>query len=490
MFTQPIMYTAIAKHRPTLQQYVEKLVNEQVVTQDEVNSMQERVKSIFEEAFEKSKEGTFTSNEWLGKESNWRFMQSPHVSTAPRPTGAPMETLKTVGKSLTTYPEDMNINRVLKRILEQKAEMIESGQNIDWATGEALAFGSLLVEGHHVRLSGQDVQRGTFSHRHAILVDQKTEKRYCPLNNISKEQAPFHVSNSHLSEYGVLGFEYGYSLEHPDNLVLWEAQFGDFANGAQIIIDQFVTSGEQKWLKMSGLVMLLPHGYEGQGPEHSSCRLERFLQMSDEEPHIYPKDFSNQIQNSNYQVCNVSTPANYFHVLRRQLKRDFRKPLIIATPKSLLRHRSAVSTLEDMAEGTTFQKLIPEHDTSLVAPEKIRRLVFCSGKVYYDLLGYREQHKVNDVALVRVEQLAPFPFDLVSEQLKKYPNAEVVWSQEEPVNQGAWYHFYFRCLTALRHNNDSRIPEYVGRAASASTSTGFPSVHTYEQDKLIKETFE
>jgi 2-oxoglutarate dehydrogenase E1 component len=350
--------------------------------------------------------------------------------------------------------------------------MIESGQGIDWATAEALAFGTLLLEGTPVRLSGQDSGRGTFSQRHAVLVDQENENRYAPLSNLRQGQAPFEVIDSPLSEAGVLGFDYGFTLAEPNALVCWEAQFGDFVNGAQVIIDQFISSAESKWLRMSGLVMLLPHGYEGQGPEHSSARLERFLQLSAED---------------NWQVCNLTTPANYFHALRRQMHRPFRKPLIVATPKSLLRHKLAVSTLDDMALDRTFHRLLPESG-QLVPDAKVRRVVLCSGKVYYDLLEEREKRGIKDVALIRVEQLYPFPKRTMEKELQRYTNADVVWCQEEPRNMGAWTFIEHRiedALTAARVA--AKRPRYVGRPEAASPATGLYKRHNLEQMKLVDE---
>jgi 2-oxoglutarate dehydrogenase E1 component len=348
--------------------------------------------------------------------------------------------------------------------------MFDTGEGVDWATGEALAFGTLLLEGSRVRLSGEDCQRGTFSHRHAVLIDQINQNEYTPLNNIAPDQARIEIYNSLLSEVGVLGFEYGYSLADPRTLVLWEAQFGDFANGAQVIIDQFIASGETKWLRMSGLVMLLPHGYEGQGPEHSSARPERYLQMCAER---------------NMWVCNLTTPANYFHALRRQLHRNFRKPLIIFTPKSLLRHKLAVSPLADMSEGTRFQYVIPEID-QINDPAAVKRVVLCTGKVYYDLLQERRAKDIKDVALVRMEQLFPFPENTLARVLKPYTNADIYWCQEEPENMGAW-HFVDRQIEKVLSRLDAKVwrPRYIGRPPAASPATGSARMHMAEQSRLV-----
>jgi 2-oxoglutarate dehydrogenase E1 component len=359
--------------------------------------------------------------------------------------------------------------------------MLETGEGFDWAMAEALAFGSLLLEGHRVRLSGQDVERGTFSQRHSVLTDQENEERYTNLNHISENQARYEVINSMLSEEAVLGFEYGYTLSEPNALTLWEAQFGDFANGAQVVFDQFVSSGERKWLRMSGLVCLLPHGYEGQGPEHSSARLERWLQMSAED---------------NMQVGYCSTPSNYFHILRRQLKRDFRKPLILMTPKSLLRHKRCTSSLADISEGTYFHRVLQDDaqrgmdGTKLVKDDKIRRVVICTGKVYYDLLEEREKRGIDDVYLLRVEQLYPFPAKSLAAEIARFKKADVVWCQEEPKNMGSWM-FVEPYLEWVLKTAGSKVdrPRYVGRPASAATATGLMSKHQAQLQAFLDEAF-
>jgi len=361
----------------------------------------------------------------------------------------------------------------------------------NWASAEALAFGTLLAEGFHVRLSGQDVERGTFSHRHAVVHDQKNlGDKYCALRHLAPHQAQFDACNSNLSEYGVLGFELGYALENPASLILWEAQFGDFANTAQCIIDQFLCCGEQKWLRQSGLVLLLPHGYEGQGPEHSSARLERFLQMCDDDEDVFSENIGRQqqIQAANWQVVNVTTPANYFHVLRRQVIREFRKPLIVMSPKSLLRHRLVKSDLEDFLPGTRFHRFFADSGEKLVAPDKVRKLVLSSGKVYFDLLLERDRLGCDDVALSRVEQISPFPYDMVQAEAIKYPNAEIVWCQEESKNAGAWFYTRPRIITATRDVRDVR-PTYVGRGPAAATSTGSAAQHKRELDAMLQAVF-
>jgi len=354
-----------------------------------------------------------------------------------------------------------------------------------------LAFGSLLMEGKHVRLSGQDVERGTFSHRHAMLHDQQSTSsnpvKFVPLNHLSPKQAHFSVSNSSLSEYGVMGFELGYALDDPHALVCWEAQFGDFVNGAQIIMDQFLCSGEDKWLRQNGLVLLLPHGYEGQGPEHSSARLERFLQNMNDNPDVLPSEnLSTQIQQANWQVVNCSTPANYFHVLRRQLYREFRKTLVVMTPKSLLRHELAKSSFAEMDQGTFFKQVIAEPQA--LDKDKVKRLIFCSGKVYYDIFQARQAAKRQDIAIARVEQLGPFPYHLVRDEARRFPKAEIVWVQEEPMNQGAWTYVAPRFETALKADRPGCRPRYVGRPPAASTAAGSASMHKKEQDLFIAQS--
>jgi len=383
-----------------------------------------------------------------------------------------MELLRQVGAAITTAPADFHLNRKIARQLEQKREALASGEGIDWATAEALAFGTLVADGTFVRLSGQDSGRGTFSQRHAVLVDQETEAKYIPLQHVGAKQAPFEVLDSPLSEAGVLGFEYGYSLAEPRALILWEAQFGDFANGAQVVTDQFISSGEAKWLRMSGLTLLLPHGYEGQGPDHSSARLERFLQMCGED---------------NWQVCNLTTAANYFHALRRQVHRNFRKPLVIATPKSLLRSPEVASRLDAMGPGTSFHRVIAEIDT-LAADDKVRRVVLCSGKVYFDLLHARRERKLEDVAILRVEQLYPFPVKTLGAALARYRQAELIWCQEEPQNMGAW-NFIDRRIEAVAARLDikGKRPLYAGRPEMAATATGLLRRHNAEQARLVEQ---
>ncbi|MDX3810587.1 MAG: 2-oxoglutarate dehydrogenase E1 component, partial [Bosea sp. (in: a-proteobacteria)] len=427
-FTQPLMYRKIRGHKTTLELYGAKLEGEGVVNPGELDAMRAAWKARLEVEFDAGQ--TFKPNkaDWLdGRWAGMKAIRADEDDPRRGATGVPEATLKEITEKITSVPAGFNVHKTIQRFLDNRRKAVEAGEGIDWATAEALAFGSLLIDGNPVRLSGQDCERGTFSQRHSVLIDQETEARHTSLNDIREGQARYEVINSMLSEEAVLGFEYGYTLSEPNALTMWEAQFGDFANGAQVVFDQFISSGERKWLRMSGLVCLLPHGYEGQGPEHSSARLERYLQMCAED---------------NMQVANCSTPASYFHILRRQLKRDFRKPLILMTPKSLLRHKRCVSDLADLAEGSTFHRVLADDaergksTTKLVKDSKIRRVVLCSGKVYYDLLDEREKRGIDDVYLMRVEQLYPFPLKTLAQELARFKAADVVWCQEEPKNMG------------------------------------------------------
>ncbi|RKQ68739.1 2-oxoglutarate dehydrogenase E1 component [Oceanibaculum indicum] len=469
-YTQPLMYDAIGQHTSVRKLYAQRLVEEKLLTQDEADQVEKDFMAHLEEEFQAANSYKPNKADWL--EGAWAGMETASGDDRRGETAVPLEKLREIGLKLCEIPEGVEANRKLVRQMEDRKKRLEAGENLDWATGEALAFGTLLTEGYPVRLSGQDSGRGTFSQRHAVVIDQKTEERYIPLANLSENQAQFEVIDSPLAEMSVLGFEYGYTLSEPRALVLWEAQFGDFANGAQVVIDQFISSGENKWLRMSGLVMLLPHGYEGQGPEHSSARLERYLQQCAED---------------NMQVVNITTPANYFHALRRQLHRKFRKPLIIMTPKSLLRHKLAVSTLADMAEGTTFHRVL--YDNEVLCDDKdVKRVVLCSGKVYYDLYEERAKRGIKDVFFLRLEQLYPFPHKALAAELKRFPKAEVVWCQEEPENMGSWT-FVDRKIEAVLTEIGAkhRRPVYVGRPAAAATATGLLKRHNMEQAKLVEE---
>ncbi|MFB9148660.1 2-oxoglutarate dehydrogenase E1 component [Roseovarius ramblicola] len=475
MFTNPLMYKKIKQQKTTLALYTDRLVKDGLIPEGEVEDMKAAFQSHLADEFEAGKEYRPNKADWL--DGVWSDL-NPHRGDYERgETAIKPETLEEVGRALSRAPDGFNLHKTVGRLLDAKARMFETGEGFDWATAEAIAFGSLLTEGYRVRLSGQDSTRGTFSQRHSGLIDQDTEDRYFPLNNIRDGQAQYEVIDSMLSEYAVLGFEYGYSLAEPKALTLWEAQFGDFANGAQIMFDQFISSGESKWLRMSGLVCLLPHGYEGQGPEHSSARLERFLTMCG---------------GDNWIVANCTTPANYFHILRRQLYRTFRKPLILMTPKSLLRHKMAVSVAADFTTGSSFHRVLWDDaqygnsDTELVPDKKIRRVVMCSGKVYYDLLEERDKRGIDDVYLMRIEQFYPFPAMSMVKELERFKQAEMVWCQEEPKNQGAWSFIEPNIEWVLtRIKASHKRPQYAGRPAAASPATGLATQHKAQQEALV-----
>ncbi|MDB2387689.1 2-oxoglutarate dehydrogenase E1 component [Alphaproteobacteria bacterium] len=472
-FTQPVMYKTIGSHDSISKIYASKLINEGILSQQEAKDEVNNHNKFLETEFQAGTNYKPNKADWL--EGQWSSLRAAHGDDRRGETSVSTDNLKLIGKAITTIPQKFKLNKKLFRIVEARKKAIEAGEGIDWSTAEHLAFGSLLLEGYPVRLSGQDSCRGTFSQRHSVFIDQVTEERYTPLNNINERQETFEVIDSPLSEASVLGFEYGYSLTEPTALVMWEAQFGDFANGAQVIVDQFISSGEAKWLRMSGLVMLLPHGYEGQGPEHSSARLERYLQLCGED---------------NMQVLNCSTPANYFHALRRQLKRDFRKPLIIMTPKSLLRHKMCTSKLAEMSENTAFRRVIRDPN-SKIKDKEIERVVICSGKVFYDLLEERDKRKLYNIKLLRLEQIYPFPANTLKKILSDTPNAEIVWCQEEPKNMGAWF-FVDRKIEEVLKKYKSKFnrPVYVGRSEAASPATGSFSRHAKEQLDLVNQALE
>ncbi|MEX0279664.1 MAG: 2-oxoglutarate dehydrogenase E1 component [Arenibacterium sp.] len=477
MFTNPVMYKKIKTHKTTLSLYTERLVKDGLIPEGEIEDMKTAFQAHLNDEFEAGKNFKPNKADWL--DGRWSHLDRNKDDYVRGKTEISPETMAEVGAALTRVPEGFPLHRTVARLLENKKEMFASGKGFDWATGEALAFGSLLSEGHHVRLAGQDSTRGTFSQRHSGLVNQETEERFYPLNNIRSGQANYEVIDSMLSEYAVLGFEYGYSLAEPNSLVMWEAQFGDFANGAQIMFDQFISSGESKWLRMSGLVCLLPHGYEGQGPEHSSARLERFLTMCGQD---------------NWIVANCTTPANYFHILRRQIHRSFRKPLILMTPKSLLRHKLAVSRAEEFTTGSSFHRVLWDDaqlgnsDTKLVADDKIKRVVMCSGKVYFDLLEERDARGIDDVYLMRIEQYYPFPAISLVKELERFKGAEMVWCQEEPKNQGAWSFIEPNIEWVLnRIDAKHKRPVYAGRATAASPATGLASQHKAQQQALVDD---
>ena len=479
-FTQPVMYKRIASHPGTVEIYSKRLIADGVMTEGEVEKAKADWRARLDAELEAGSGYKPNKADWL--DGKWAGFKSADQEEDARRgvTGVDVSILKDIGRKITKVPDGFRVHRTIQRFLENRAKAIDNGVGIDWATGEALAFCTLLQEGRHVRLSGQDSERGTFSQRHSVLIDQEDESRYTPFNHLGHDQGHYEVINSLLSEEAVLGFEYGYSLAEPKALAMWEAQFGDFANGAQVLFDQFISSGERKWLRMSGLVCLLPHGYEGQGPEHSSARLERFLQMCAED---------------NMQVVYPTTPANYFHVLRRQLHREIRKPLILMTPKSLLRHKRAVSRLDELGADATFHRILyddaqmlPDEKIKLVADDKIRRVVLCSGKVYYDLYEEREKRGIDDIYIMRVEQLYPVPLKALVHELARFKNAEVVWCQEEPRNMGAWHFIepYLEWVLNQIHAPNRR-PRYAGRAASAATATGLMSKHLAQLKAMLDE---
>ncbi|MDH4385816.1 MAG: 2-oxoglutarate dehydrogenase E1 component [Caulobacter sp.] len=479
--TQPLMYARIKNHPSTREIYSRRLIEEAVVSAAEIDGWINEFDSFLDREFEAGKTYKADKADWL--DGKWSGMAQPEDEERRGKTGVPIQNLAYLGRRITTVPDSVDVHKTVRRMIENRRGAIESGEGIDWALAEHLAFASLLDEGYPVRLSGQDSVRGTFTQRHSDMIDQTTEEHYTPLNNIRPGQANYEVIDSLLSEEAVLGFEYGFSLADPNTLTVWEAQFGDFVNGAQVVIDQFITSGERKWLRMSGLVMLLPHGYEGQGPEHSSARLERFLQACAED---------------NMQVLNCSTPANYFHALRRQVHRDFRKPLVVMTPKSLLRHKKAISNLSDMADNASFHRVMLDGaeagcdvgGVTLAPDDRITRVIACSGKVYYDLIDARAKTGRNDVYIMRIEQFYPWPMKSVMAVLARFPNAELMWVQEEPKNMGGWtFVDPWLELTLERMRIKAKRARYVGRPASASTAAGMMSRHMKELEAFLAEAF-
>ena len=481
-FTQPLMYKKIRSHPTPVNFYGEKLIKEQTISKDHLNTSIKKFKDLLDDQFKTAKDYK-PKIEWF--EGTWSRYKPERGKDKRGVTGADIKKLREISEKITTMPKEINVHKTISKIMENRKLAVKNGTNIDWSTAEALAFGSLLDEGYPVRLVGQDSGRGTFSQRHSVLRNQIDNSRYIPLNNISNKQKQFEVVDSFLSELAVLGFEYGYSLVEPNTLTLWEAQFGDFANGAQVVIDQFIASGERKWSRASGLVMLLPHGYEGQGPEHSSARLERFLQLC---------------SNYNMQVMNCTTPANYFHALRRQMHRDFRKPLVIMTPKSLLRHKQCISNIDDFNKQNSFHRVLWDHAIDpkskgfikLKKSKDIKKVILCSGKVYFDLIEAREKLKRNDVIFYRIEQLYPFPVKSLVKELKPYAkNAKFYWCQEEPKNMGAWFSardYIQWTLDNIKANNNQI--SYIGRSPDASPATGYAKWHVSQQKEIIKKVFE
>ena len=468
MFTQPLMYKKIKQHQTTLNLYKDQLIKEEILTEDEAKTKLSDFKKFLDNEFELSKSYKPNKADWL--DGTWTGIKIASIDARRGKTSSTADDLKILAKEIHTIPEGFTPHKRIKKIYNDREQSIIEGKNIDWATAEALAFATLLKDGYGVRLSGQDVGRGTFSHRHAVLYDQENEKRFVPLRHFRKEQALFEIVDSFLSEFGVLGFEYGYSQADPKTLVIWEAQFGDFSNGAQTIIDQFITTGERKWLRMSGLTLLLPHGHEGQGPEHTSSRLERFLQMCAED---------------NIQVANCTSPANYFHILRRQMMRDFRKPLILMTPKSTLRHKGNTSAIEDFVNGSTFHRVLRK---PLLGEEKnkINRVVLCSGKIYFELQDHIDALKLDNIHIIRLEQLYPFPYEALEEELIDFKNCEMIWCQEEPKNMGAWQFVQERVLSVVKKVTGKNELHFIGRRAAASPATGVFDRHLSNQKNIIR----
>ena len=468
MFTQPLMYKKIKQHQTTLNLYKDQLIKEEILTEDEAKTKLSDFKKFLDNEFELSKSYKPNKADWL--DGTWTGIKIASIDARRGKTSSTADDLKILAKEIHTIPEGFTPHKRIKKIYNDREQSIIEGKNIDWATAEALAFATLLKDGYGVRLSGQDVGRGTFSHRHAVLYDQENEKRFVPLRHFRKEQALFEIVDSFLSEFGVLGFEYGYSQADPKTLVIWEAQFGDFSNGAQTIIDQFITTGERKWLRMSGLTLLLPHGHEGQGPEHTSSRLERFLQMCAED---------------NIQVANCTSPANYFHILRRQMMRDFRKPLILMTPKSTLRHKGNTSSIEEFLNGSTFHRVLRK-PLSGEEKNKINRVVLCSGKIYFELQDHIDALKLDNIHIIRLEQLYPFPYEALEEELIDFKNCEMIWCQEEPKNMGAWQFVQERVLSVVQKVTGKNELHFIGRRAAASPATGVFDRHLSNQKNIIR----
>ena len=468
MFTQPLMYKKIKQHQTTLNLYKDQLIKEEILSEDEAKTKLSDFKKFLDNEFELSKSYKPNKVDWL--DGTWTGIKIASIDARRGKTSSTEDDLKILAKEIHTLPDDFTPHKKIKKIYNDRQQSIVDGKNIDWATAEALAFATLLKDGYGVRLSGQDVGRGTFSHRHAVLYDQENEKRFVPLRHFRKDQALFEIVDSFLSEFGVLGFEYGYSQADPKTLVIWEAQFGDFSNGAQTIIDQFITTGERKWLRMSGLTLLLPHGHEGQGPEHTSSRLERFLQMCAED---------------NIQVANCTSPANYFHILRRQMMRDFRKPLILMTPKSTLRHKGNTSPLEDFVNGSSFHRVLRKPITK-DEKSKINRVVLCSGKIYFELQDHINELALENIHIIRLEQLYPFPYEALEEEIVDFKNCEMIWCQEEPRNMGAWQFIQERVQSVLQSVVGNDTLHFIGRRAAASPATGVFDRHLSNQQNIIR----
>ncbi|KII66745.1 2-oxoglutarate dehydrogenase, mitochondrial [Thelohanellus kitauei] len=492
VFTQPLMYAIVSKRPDILEIYSKNLIESQIMDESTINQEIKSYEKLLDEEFSKAQQAKAVVNKvWI--DSPWKNFFTDNPSFSLKSTGYDLNKIIQFQKMSCQFPSDFNINPGVKRVLDQRLDMLEKNK-IDWAMGEIAAFSSLLTSGIHIRLSGQDVERGTFSHRHHVLHDSEIKGlKYCAMNHLDPQQEKYSLCNSPLSEYGVLGYEHGYSMANPNILAIWEGQFGDFANNAQSVIDQFICSGEDKWIRQSGIVMLLPHGYDGMGPEHSSARLERYLQLTREDPDTFPsfsKDTfeGEQLFNCNYIVAYPTTPANIFHLLRRQVAYQFRKPLVIMSPKNLLRHPMARSDLSEIAEGTHFKRIIEENGSCNTNSKKVKRHIICSGKVYYELYQMRKDKALDNlVAITRIEQLSPFPFDLVQSEISKYPNADLMYVQEEPKNQGAYYHVKPLIQVSCGY---SKILKYSGREVSASPATGSKHRHMVEQTSLLEKAFE
>jgi len=467
--TQPLMYQIIKKTKTTRSIYADRLISEGAITDEQSKKLENDYRNSLDKGEHVTKSLVLKPNESMYVD--WTPYLG-HEWTAKAKTAVNVKTLQRIGKKLSHIPEGFPIQKQVQKIVQDRSKMTQSAMSINWGYGEVMAYATLLAEGHEIRITGQDVGRGTFSHRHVVLHNQNDGSTYIPLQHIKDDQPQFEIFDSFLSEEAVLAFEYGYATTNPGTLVIWEAQFGDFANGAQVVIDQFITSGEHKWARLCGLTMLLPHGYEGQGPEHSSARLERYLQLCAEH---------------NIQVCVPTTPAQVFHMLRRQVKRPLRKPLIAITPKSLLRHKEATSTLDDLSEGS-FQTVIG--DTENIEPRKVVRAILCSGKVYFDLLEHQRKNEITDTVVIRLEQLYPFPGDDLESVLKVYPKVtDIVWCQEEPQNQGAWYTTQHRMRRVVKEISEKIYLRYAGRKSSAAPAAGYISVHIEEQNALVNQAF-
>ena len=472
-FTQPLMYKEIKKHPTTLKLYEIQLLKEKIITENEAKNIQTDFKNFLDDEFESAKSYKPNKADWL--DGTWSGFKTASLDARKGKTSVKEKDLKSIFEKIHTIPDNFTAHKRIIKIYNDRKQSATNSEGVDWATAESLAFATLLNDGYGIRLSGQDVGRGTFSQRHAVLYDQKNESRFVPLRHFTKQQGLFEIVDSFLSEFGVLGFEYGYSQADPKTLVLWEAQFGDFSNGAQTIIDQFITTGERKWLRMSGITLLLPHGHEGQGPEHTSSRLERFLQMCAED---------------NIQVANCTSPANYFHILRRQLLRDFRKPLIMMTPKSTLRHKSNRSPINDFINGSTFHRVLTNKLSNLQI-KKIKRLILCSGKIYFELQDHIDNLKKENVHILRIEQLYPFPYDALEDEIKKYSECEIIWCQEEPKNMGSWGFIRSRIQNVLKsiQHKQSLVP-FIGRRAAASPATGVFDRHLANQKNILRLAIE